>query len=281
MCSPEERAQRARFEEAYARGRQPVMRSIERAVCGCDYGGTSWTTLEEADRIGAILELRPGDRLLDVGAGSGWPALYLASLSGCDVTLVDLPLSGLRIAAARAVEDRIAGACWVAVADGAQLPFGEASFDAVSHSDILCCLREKRAVLEACRRVIRDHGRMAFTVISIAPGLSRAAYRCALENGPEFVEAEADYRTLLVETGWTVRDRQDLTPDYAAACLRQLDADQEHEHALVALIGAADFAARQADWRSKLTVIEDGLLRRELYVVLPVRGRSLTNGAEP
>jgi hypothetical protein len=98
-CSPEQRAQRDRFDELYVRAQSPVILSIERSVCGCDYGGTSWTTRDEAERLGALLGLRPGLRLLDLGAGSGWPALYLARMSGCDIALVDLPLSGLRIAA--------------------------------------------------------------------------------------------------------------------------------------------------------------------------------------
>ena len=77
---------------------------------------------------------------------------------------MDLPLSGLRIATERAVKDRISDRCRIAVADGSRLPFRDRSFDAVSHSDVLCCLRDKRGVLEACRRVIRDSGRMVFTV---------------------------------------------------------------------------------------------------------------------
>ena len=150
----EERAQRERFDAAYLRAQSPVMLSIERSVCGCDYGGNSWTTRDEAQQIEALLGLRPGLRLLDVGAGSGWPGLYMAETSGCDVVLVDLPFMGLRIAAERAAKDRIPGACWVALADGAYLPFRDGSFDAVSHSDLLCCLKPKHAVLEACQQVI-------------------------------------------------------------------------------------------------------------------------------
>jgi SAM-dependent methyltransferase len=268
-CSPEQRAQRDRFDELYVRAQSPVILSIERSVCGCDYGGTSWTTRDEAERIGAILGLRPGLRLLDLGAGSGWPALYLAKTSGCDIALVDLPLSGLRIAAQRAVTDHIAGSCWVAVADAAGLPFPDASFDAVNHSDVLCCLREKRAVLQACRRVIRSGGRMVFSVISVAPGLSRDDYARAVANGPEFIESETDYPTLLAETGWTGLDREDITMDFATSHRRLLRADAERQDALEALIGAAEFAERQAGWRSKLAAIEDGLLRRELFVATP------------
>jgi len=267
--SPEEQAQRERFEQTYLRSRSPAMLSIERSVCGCDYGATSWTTRAEADEIRALLELRPGLRLLDVGAGSGWPGLYLAETSGCEVALVDLPLAGLRIAAARSIKDRTAGACWFAVADAAVLPFRDNSFDAVSHSDVLCCLRGKRAVLEGCRRVVRSQGRMVFSVISVAPGLTLADHRLAIENGPEFVESETDYPTLLTRTGWTVVDYRDLTQNYAASCRRQLHADERRRDALVSLLGAAQFAERRADWRSKLEALGKGLLRRELFVTTP------------
>ena len=71
-----------------------AMRDLERSVCGCAYGSTSWTTRWEAERIAQLLELRPAAKLLDVGAGTGWPGLYLAELTGCDVVVVDAPLGG-------------------------------------------------------------------------------------------------------------------------------------------------------------------------------------------
>src|SRR3972149_449065 len=89
-----------------------VIVDIERAVCGSDYGGTSWTTRTEADDIRARLRLGPGKRLLDLGAGSGWPGLYLARRAGCDVTLTDLPVDGLQAAKQRAARDGLTGHCW-------------------------------------------------------------------------------------------------------------------------------------------------------------------------
>jgi len=54
------------------------MQSVERCVFGCDYGVTSWADRDEADELVTLLGLAPGMRLLNVGAGSGWPGLYLA-----------------------------------------------------------------------------------------------------------------------------------------------------------------------------------------------------------
>ncbi len=127
-----------RFSKLYQVAGSPVMLDVERAVLGCDYGGTSYTTRPEAERLSGLLGLGPGKRLLDVGAGSGWPGLFLARTTGCDVTLVDLPPEGLRLAAERVSTESLAGACWIAVASGAALPFRDGSFDAISHSDVLC-----------------------------------------------------------------------------------------------------------------------------------------------
>lgn len=59
------------------------MQQIERRVFGRDYGGAGWATQQQANQIARLLDLRLGIRLLDVGASSGWPTLYLARTTGC------------------------------------------------------------------------------------------------------------------------------------------------------------------------------------------------------
>jgi cyclopropane fatty-acyl-phospholipid synthase-like methyltransferase len=126
-----------RFRAHYATVGAPELREIERRVLGADYGGSSYADVAQADRIGALLGLVPGVRLLDVGAGSGWPGLYLARTTGCKVVLTDLPIEGLRAARARADLESISG-CGVVRAAATDLPFRDATFDAVIHADVLC-----------------------------------------------------------------------------------------------------------------------------------------------
>ena len=70
----------ARFSRDYELLGSIPMRHLERTVLGCDYGATSWTTRREAGRIAELLGLNADMRLLDVGAGAGWPGLYIAQL---------------------------------------------------------------------------------------------------------------------------------------------------------------------------------------------------------
>ena len=208
---------------------------MESGMCRCDYQVKGYTTRDEARQMAMLLGLQPGIRLLDVGAGAGWPGLYFARETGCDAVLVDLPLHELQVATEKASRDRISDRCRVAVAEGSRLPFRDASFDAVSHSEVLCCLEDKRGVLEDCRRVIRDGGRMAFTVIWIAPGLSRADHKRAVNAAPSFGESDTDYPTLLSQTGWTVSDCLDVSESYG----------------------------------STNDAVKEGLLRRDLFVATP------------
>ena len=121
-------------------GRQPSRAelAIERDVFGVNAGIISYTTPAQADLLAEALRLRPGVRLLEVGAGTGWPGLYLAKHSGCDAVLSDVPFSAIRTAAARAIKEGVSERCSFAAASGMQLPFRPRSFDAVVHSDVLC-----------------------------------------------------------------------------------------------------------------------------------------------
>ena len=242
---------------------------IERQACGCDYGGTSWTTRDEADQICHLLGLHTGQRLLEVGAGSGWPGLYLARQTDCDVALTDLPFEGLRIAAKRIVAEGLKGAHWITVADGAALPFGGEVFDAISHSDVLCCLDEKLEVLKDCRRVIHSDGRMVFTVISITPNLTSTDHLRALELGPPFVDTVTDYPTMLGESRWRIVDCKDLTREYALTMGRYLQEYEAQFNELVTLLGKEECSARMTRMQAKIEATNEGLFRRELYVVLP------------
>jgi ubiquinone/menaquinone biosynthesis C-methylase UbiE len=73
-----------------------------------------------------------------LGTGRGWPGLYLAATTGCQVVLTDLPLEGLRVAANRAAREGLAARTGVVAAAASALPFQAGSFDAVIHTDVLC-----------------------------------------------------------------------------------------------------------------------------------------------
>ncbi|MDP3766838.1 MAG: class I SAM-dependent methyltransferase [Dehalococcoidia bacterium] len=110
--------------------------AVEREVFGANAGINSYTTVPQADLLAGALGLGPSMRVLDIGAGSGWPGLYLAEKTGCEMVLTDVPAAAIR-RAKRSVNRQQRARCQFVVASGTRLPFQPRSFDAVLHTDVL------------------------------------------------------------------------------------------------------------------------------------------------
>lgn len=190
----------------------------------------------------------------------------LAQLTGCEVVIVDIPPEPLRIARERSIVDGISQQCEVVAADAAALPFRDGAFDAVSHTDLLCCTPDKPGVLRACRRIARNGARMVFTVIAPAPSLPDAERQRATASGPRFVATEHDYADLLDRSGWCVRGRTDVTAEVLRYMCAELEGMQTRADALSELFGPEGFAERVKRQRAMIAAFEAGLLRRELFV---------------
>ncbi len=95
-------------------------------------------TSKQADQLGPLLELGPSSVLLDVGAGCGWPGLYLSTTFGCAVISTDPITEGASVARDRISSDGLGARALALVATGEQLPIRTGSIDAVVHTDVLC-----------------------------------------------------------------------------------------------------------------------------------------------
>ena len=255
------------FTSNYACSALPVVKALERDVLGCDYGGTSWTTSEQAAHIMASLALDSGSRLLEVGSGSGWPGLYLSAETGCDVTLLDMPLLALEQAQERAARDDMLGQVSVVNGNGTSLPFADASFDRLSHSDVLCCLQEKLEMLQECRRVATTDARMHFSVIEPATGLSSADYERVVDAGPPFVDLPEAYNEMLQKAGWTLIERVDITQAYGVTLQNEVAALKQHAEALLGAYSADELRDMTAHRENGMNLAKANMLQRFVYIV--------------
>lgn len=115
-----------------------------------------------------LLDCRPGDRVLDLGAGSGFSSEMLARL-GYDVFPVDPDLTALQHNRRRPSFDaqRIQGRVKVTQGVAQQLPFRDETFDGIVAMNVLHHVEDLEAVVMEFRRVLRPGGR----VVASEPGL--------------------------------------------------------------------------------------------------------------
>jgi methylase of polypeptide subunit release factors len=138
MTSKHEQATRADYAERYrVRASATVVDEAEREVIGDVWGANGFTTVDQAQDLRRRLQLDTSSRLLDVGSGCGWPGLWLARQTRCEVVVTDLPLEGLAVATRRAKAEGLRSLGAVA-ASARRFPFAESSFDAIVHVDLIC-----------------------------------------------------------------------------------------------------------------------------------------------
>jgi demethylmenaquinone methyltransferase/2-methoxy-6-polyprenyl-1,4-benzoquinol methylase len=101
----------------------------------------------------AALASAPGDRVLDIAAGTGTSSEPLAD-EGVDVVPADFSLGMLRVGRLRRPDMPFTAA------DAMQLPFADASFDAVTMSFGLRNVADPATALREFRRVTKPGGRL-------------------------------------------------------------------------------------------------------------------------
>lgn len=115
------------------------------------------------------LTLRPGDRVLDLGCGSGRHA-FAAYRHGARVVALDRSEEGLEDVAAflgaMATDGQASDAATAVVlqGDGLRLPFADASFDVVIAAEIFEHLPDDTSVMDEVNRVLKGGGRLAVSV---------------------------------------------------------------------------------------------------------------------
>ncbi|MBC3841114.1 methyltransferase domain-containing protein [Streptacidiphilus sp. 4-A2] len=156
-----------------------------------------------------------GGRLLDVGCGSGRPAVRIAREHEVHVTGISISKHQIQLAGARPEVGESAGQVAFRAADATRLPFPEASFDGAYAIESLVHMADKAAALGHVGRVLRPGARFVVADFFLdgpqtpGEGAEVIAATCELLRFAPLATLEA-YRGLLDQAGMKLVEVTDI-----------------------------------------------------------------------
>src|SRR5262245_19822099 len=253
---------------AYGNFATQVLEQVRCDTYGEDFGQSSWVTSEEYRRFFQLLGLTSADHVLDVGCGSGGPALFLTREIGCPVTGVDINEAGIRAGLALAREAGAQDKVQFRRADVCQpLPFSDQVFDALVCMDVICHLPDRRRLFDEWRRVLVPRGRVLYTDPVVVTGLvSKEEFAARSSTGHfEFGPPGVNER-LLCEAGFELVMTEDVTDNEVEVSGRWHAARQERAAELIRLEGAETFSGLQQFLATVHRLTRERRMSRFLYL---------------
>lgn len=192
------------------------------------------------------LALGPTSRVLDVGAGIGGPARFLAHATGCHVTALELQPELHAIGADLTRRTGLSGRVTHVCGDALTEPLPEAGFDAaVSFLAIVHIPERPRLFVQLARALRAGGGCYIEDLCQRSPFAPRA-----LEDVRHVVYGNSltsidDYRWDLQAAGFGDVAATDLTPDWAPFAAERLVAWRQNHAAYAGVHGEGAYAAQE------------------------------------
>lgn len=185
------------------------------------------------DRVLKGAKLKRGDRVLDVGAGTGLLALDVQRRLKGNGFVVASDISHDAVSVCRSQADDVGAPLFAAVGDVIALPFEDETFDVVLTRSVLIYLKDKPAGISELFRVLRSGGR--FSIFEPINEVWRTMNDRITESGiydsfrPIYDEIQDHYRNSPVGpfTGW---DERDLRNWFEDAGFSEVNLSYEHTY---------------------------------------------------
>jgi ubiquinone/menaquinone biosynthesis C-methylase UbiE len=256
------------YDATYSRFGDAVVARVRREAFGEDIGQNSWLTADECRMYCAWLALGPESHLLEVGCGSGGPAIFIARTTGAQVTGVDINAHGIAAGIEMVREQQLESRVHLQQVDaGGALPFDDEHFDAVICIDAINHLPGRLAVLQEWIRVVRGGGLVLFTDPTTVTGvLSSEEIAIRSSIGFYLFAPPGENARLLQDAGLILERQEDVTDNMAAMSQRRYDARQRARDELLVLEGEPTYQGQQRFLAMVHRLAEERRLSRYVYL---------------
>ncbi|KAK9996606.1 hypothetical protein SO802_021292 [Lithocarpus litseifolius] len=210
------------------------------------------------------LELKPGQKVLDVGCGIGGGDFYMAENFDVDVVGIDLSINMVSFALERAIGLN----CSVEfeVADCTKKTYPENSFDVIYSRDTILHIQDKPALFRSFHKWLKPGGKVLISDYcknAGTPSLEFAEY--IKQRGYDLHDVKS-YGQMLRDAGFTDVIAEDRTEQFIQVLQLELNAVEKDKDAFIKDFSEEDYNDIVGGWKAKLIRTSSGEQRWGLFI---------------
>jgi len=198
-----------------------------------------------------LLNLQPGQKVLDVGCGIGGSAFHMAKEYQAEVYGIDLSKNMLKIGQQRAAEfgkDRVK----FEYCDITKAEFEEGSFDVIYSRDTFLHIEEKQKVFTNCLKWLKPGGQIMITDYCHGDGALSQEFKEYLKQRDYSLITVSAYGKIFKDAGYVDVIAKDNTERFIEVLNSELKRFETIKNDFLNEFSEADFNAITGGWKGKV-----------------------------
>ncbi|XP_015966916.1 phosphomethylethanolamine N-methyltransferase [Arachis duranensis] len=212
-------------------------------------GFVSTGGLETTKEIVSKLGLKPGQKVLDVGCGTGGGDIYMAENFDVDVVGIDLSINMISLA----IERVIGLKCTVEFecADCTRKTYPKNTFDVIYTRDAMLHIKDKPTLFESFYKWLKHGGTLLITDYCKRAGSISLECEEYIKKGGYYIHDMEAYYQMLKNAGFDDVIAEDQTELFMKTLQQELNALENKKHYFIDEFSEEDYNEIVERWRAK------------------------------
>lgn len=214
---------------------------------------------ETTKQIVPYLELKKGDRVLDVGCGLGGHDFYMAEKYGAVIDAIDLSKNMMSVALQHfAKKPQIADNIKFSISDVTATDFKDNYYDVIYSRDALLHIKEKPELFRRFFRWLKPGGRLVFTDYCRGETNSSEEFERYVKQRDYTLIKVKEYEQLMKSCGFVAVFAEDINDKFEESLNRELKKLYSGRKEFLQLFNQEDYDDLEQGWLAKVKRAKDG-----------------------
>lgn len=227
-------------------------------------GFVSTGGLETTKEFVSKLDLKPGQKVLDVGCGIGGGDFYMSENFDVEVVGIDLSINMISFALERAIGLKCA--VEFEVADCTKKTYPDDTFDVIYSRDTILHIQDKPALFKSFYKWLKPGGKVLISDYCKKAGQPSPEFSQYIKQRGYDLHDVQEYGQMLRDAGFDEVIAEDRTDQFIRVLQRELDSVEKEKDAFISDFSVEDYNDIVGGWKAKLVRSTMGEQRWGLFI---------------